>query len=138
MNLQSNGTGSRFQVPQRGLGTHRVGRIEQHGDTGGTGSQFAQEPQPFCPQLRSEKIDAGGIAARAGKAGDKTELNRVLGNAKDDRNQLCCGFRREGGRLTTRRGDHCHPAADQVGSQLRQPINMTFRPAIFDRHVFAR
>src|SRR5262249_45019019 len=31
--------------------------------------------------------------------------------------------------------DHAHPAADQIGRQLRQPIITAFRPAVFDRHI---
>src|SRR5262249_5526591 len=30
---------------------------------------------------------------------------------------------------------HAHPAADQIGRQLRQPIITAFRPAVFDRHI---
>src|SRR5437870_11595597 len=35
----------------------------------------------------------------------------------------------------TRRGDHGHPPADQIGGQVRQPIVLIRRPAEFDRHV---
>ena len=31
--------------------------------------------------------------------------------------------------------DHAHPATDQIGRQLRQPIITAFRPAVFDRHI---
>ena len=42
-----------------------------------------------------EKIDAGRIAARPGKAGDQTKLDRVFADAEDDRDR--CG--RSFGRL---------------------------------------
>ena len=35
------------------------------------------------------------------------------------------------------RNDHGHLAADQIGRHRRQPIVLTFRPAVFDRDVVA-
>ena len=35
------------------------------------------------------------------------------------------------------RGDHGDLSANQVGRQRRQPIHLTLRPAVFDRHVLA-
>jgi hypothetical protein len=37
-----------------------------------------QEFQALGYQLIDEKIDAGGVATRPGKAGDKTKLDRVV------------------------------------------------------------
>jgi hypothetical protein len=42
-----------------------------------------------------EKIDAGRVAARSGKAGNKTKFHRVFANAEDDRNRICRSFSRE-------------------------------------------
>ena len=33
------------------------------------------------------------------------------------------------------RSDHGHLTCDQIGRQIRQPVVLTFRPAIFDRDV---
>jgi hypothetical protein len=83
-----------------------------------------------------EKIDPSRIAARPGEAGDKTKLDRIIRNGKDDRNRLGRSFGRER-RRRTGCGDHGDPSANQVGCQLRQPIELTLRPAVFDRHVLA-
>jgi len=40
------------------------------------GHQFMDESQPLADHLRGEKIDAGGVAARSGEAGDKTLRRR--------------------------------------------------------------
>jgi hypothetical protein len=44
---------------------------------------------------RSKKIDAGHVAAWPGEAGDKTKLDRVFGDAEDDRDRRRCGFGRK-------------------------------------------
>jgi hypothetical protein len=54
-----------------------------------------QEPQSLGQRLAGEKIDAGGVAAGPGKAGDKTVLDRVLTDGEDDRDRRGCGFGRE-------------------------------------------
>ena len=100
------------------------------------GHQLAQQLQPLGRQLGDEKIDARQIAARPGEAGDKSELDRVLADAEDDRD-------RRGGRLgRKRRGeasadDHRDPAADQIGRQRRQPNELILGPAVDDRDVLA-
>jgi hypothetical protein len=41
-----------------------------------------QKPQPLGRDIREEKINAGRVAARPGKAGDETKLDRVCADAK--------------------------------------------------------
>ena len=55
-----------------------------------------QESQPLGSNLSGQKIDAGRVAARPGKAGDQTKLDRVLRDAEDDRNRRGGSFGREG------------------------------------------
>ena len=95
-----------------------------------------QEPQPLGHHLRVEKIDAGRVAARPGETGDKTQLDRVFADAEDDRDRRCCSFGRERGRVAGR-GDHGHPAADQISHQCRQAIVLALQPVVLDRHVLA-
>src|SRR5262245_6816298 len=45
------------------------------------------------------------------------------------------GFGSERRWRAARRGYHCHPPADQIGGQVRQPIILSRRPAEFDRHI---
>src|SRR2546429_8170733 len=75
LNLQTNGTGSPFDVPQRGLCGRCVGRIDEHGHTSGGGDEVTQEVQPLRRQLAADKVDARRVAARPVKAGDKTKLD---------------------------------------------------------------
>ena len=42
----------------------RIGRIDEHGNTRGSGHQFAQKFQPLRRQLAGKKIDTGQVAAR--------------------------------------------------------------------------
>jgi hypothetical protein len=71
-------------------------------------------PQPLCVRLLDEKIDAGCVATGAGEIGDKTKLDRVIADAKDDRNRGCRSFRRER-RRTTGRGNDRYLSANQFG-----------------------
>ena len=96
-----------------------------------------QEPQPLGRHLRGEKIDAGRVAARPGEAGDKTKLDRVFGDAEDDRDRRGCSFGRERSGAVAGRGDHGHATADQIGHQRRQAIVLALQPVVLDRHVLA-
>ena len=95
LDLQPHGAGSRFHVSQRGLGSRSIGRIDEHGNTSGSGHQLTQELQPLCRQLAREKIDPCQVAARPGEAGDKTEPDRVFGDDEDDGDRRGCRLGRE-------------------------------------------
>ena len=85
-----------------------------------------------------QKIDTPvSIAARPGEAGDKTELDRIVADAEDDRDRRGRRLGRERRSEVPARGDHGHLTANQIGRQRRQAIVLTLRPAVFDRHVLA-
>jgi hypothetical protein len=84
-----------------------------------------QELQPLGVHLRAEEIDAGGVPARPGEAGDETKLDRVLADAEHDRDRRCCSFGRERGHGAAS-GDHGDTAADQVGHQRLYAIVLAF------------
>jgi hypothetical protein len=44
-----------------------------------------QECQPLSDHFLDQKIDAGSVAARPGKARNKTKRDRVVAGAEDDR-----------------------------------------------------
>ena len=76
------------------------------------------------------------IAARPGEAGDKAKPDRVLVDDEDDGDCRGCRLGRECGRRSCGR-DHGRAPANQIGCQHRQSIDLTLRPAVFDRHVLA-
>src|SRR5262249_49937544 len=125
---------SAFARPSPGVGLEpdRIGRIDKHGNTRGYGQQLAQQAQPLCRQLSREKIDAGRVAARSGEAGDKTELDRVVADAEDDRDRRRCRSGGEYRRRGTGRDDYRDPATDQIGRQLWKLIVAAFRRADLD------
>jgi hypothetical protein len=96
-----------------------------------------QESQPLRGQLSDEKINTCRVAARTREAGDKTKLDRIIADAKDDWNCPGCRFGRERRGSAARYGDHADLMADQTGRKLRQPIISTFRRAVFDGHILA-
>ena len=87
LDLQPHGASRRLPRLARGLGDRRVGGINEHGNANSPGHQVAQELQPLCHQLSREKIDTRHVAARPGEARDQTELDRVVGDAEDDRDR---------------------------------------------------
>ena len=100
------------------------------------GHQLAQELQPLCRQLATEKIDTCQVAARPGEAGDETKPDRVFADEEDDGDRRGCRLGRERRRvppvaaITATR-------ANQIGRQRRQPIDLVVGPAVFDRHILA-
>ena len=74
-----------------------------------------QKPQPLGRDIREEKINAGRVATGTGEAVNKAELDRVFGEAEDDRDRRCCSFGRKCGNVAAGRGDHGHLSADQIG-----------------------
>src|SRR5262245_13066734 len=111
------------------------GRIDEHGHTSRSGHQLTQELQPLCHQLTTEKIDTRHVAARAGKAGDKTEPHRVFVDGEDDGDRRSCrlGSQRRIG--TSGHRDHRDPSANQIGRQRREPIDLILGPAVFNQHI---
>ena len=87
LDLQAHGAGGGFDASYCGLDVHRVGRIDEDGNTSGCGHQLAQEFQALCRQLDREKIDPRQVSARPGEAGDQPELERVGSDEEDDRDR---------------------------------------------------
>src|SRR5262249_11545971 len=77
------------------------------------------------------------VATRPGEARDKTMSDRVVADDEHDGDRRSCGFGCERRRRTSRRCDHRDPAANQIGRQTRQPIQLVVRKAIIDRYVLA-
>src|SRR5262249_24890902 len=84
-----------------------------------------------------EKVDAGRIAARPGKACYETKLDRVLPDGKHDGYRSGCGFRRECRSGSSGRGNHGYLPPRQIVSQLGQSTVIPVRPAEFDGSVVA-
>src|SRR5262249_54282875 len=82
-------------------------------------------------------IDAGGVAARPGEAGDETKLDWVFANDEYDRDGRCCSFGRERMNCAAGRDDHRHLSADEIGDHCLQAIGLALCPMGLDRHVLA-
>src|SRR5262245_16891069 len=138
LDLQSDGTRSRFHLSQRRIDVlTSTNWIDEYGNTNCCGYQLAQEPQPLCCQLKLDKVDPGRVAARTRETGDEIECDRVFAHAEDDGNYGSCGLGDQRWSPTSRRDDHGHLPADQIRGQRRQPIDLIFGPAIFDRYIYA-
>jgi hypothetical protein len=92
---------------------------------------------PLGRNVNSKKIDAGRVAARAGKAGDETHPHCIFADREDDR--YCCGrsFGRKRSRVAPERSDYRHATADEVGHERWQAIVLALQPMVLDRRVLA-
>jgi hypothetical protein len=96
-----------------------------------------QESQPLGRNLSRQKIDAGRVAARSGKASDQTKLDRVLGDPEDDRDRRGGSFGREGTIAETGCSDHGHTNADELSHERRQAVVLAVQPVVLDHHILA-
>ena len=78
LSLKSHSASSGYYVPQRGLGSRRIGRIDEYGHSNDLRNQLTQEFQPFRYQLTTKKIDTGQITSRFRNARDKAQPDRVF------------------------------------------------------------
>src|SRR5262245_37494171 len=136
-NLQSEGACRFRYLSQRGFGDRSIRRIDQDDNTNCLGQQIMQEAKPLGHNLSVEGIDAGRIAARPGKAGDQSQLDRVVADAEDDRDRRGRSFCRLGTSAEGGRRDHVHTTADEVIHERRQAMVLALHPVVLDRHVLA-
>jgi hypothetical protein len=83
-----------------------------------------QKCQPLRIVLTREKIDPRQVSARPGEAGDKTELDRVFADAKDDRDGRGRSFGCLGGIVAGGRCDDGHAPAHEVSHERRKAIEL--------------
>jgi hypothetical protein len=85
----------------------------------------------------TEKADPRDVIARPVKAGDKAGHDRVATEGAHNRNRGSGRLGSQDGTAASRRHDHGHLAADQIGRKRAQSIVLVFRKVVFDRHVAA-
>jgi hypothetical protein len=117
--LQAHGAGRRFQVSQNQLGIRRIGRVDQRRHAGRRGHQFTQQFQSFRRQFAGEKVRSGEIPTRAREAGDKTELDRVGADVKDDGDRCGCSLGRACGSVAACGNNDCDLFLNQIFRQRR-------------------
>ena len=137
MPVQSYGTGSRWRVSFRGLGSRNVGRIDEDGDAGRSGYQLVQERQLLRHQFGIEEIDARQVALWPGETRDKTEPDGILGHNEEDRDGRGCRLCREYSAGTPAHEHHGNLPANQFGRQFGHAIDFVFCPAVGDCHIIA-
>src|SRR5215475_11672701 len=86
------------------------------------GTNSCRRPQPLGCNLDVENIDAGRIAARSGKTGNETELNRVFADAENDWNRRSSDLGGKRRRVAAGCGNHGNAAANEVSHERRQTI----------------
>src|SRR5262249_54010634 len=113
----------------RALGS-RIGRIDQHGNSSGLRHQIVQQLQSFRLQLTRKKIDPRQISAWPGEAGDKTELDRVFADTKDDRDRRGCSFAHLSSVIARGRGENGHATTPDVSHNRRKAMELVLQPVV--------
>src|SRR5262245_45224753 len=80
-----------------------------------------------------EEIDASHIAARPVKAGDETQLDRVLPGRKNNRDCRGRRFGRERSGSAAGRGDDGDAAADKISHDRGYALEAAVQPMVLDR-----
>src|SRR5262249_27955315 len=78
---------------------------------------------------------AGRVAARPGKAGDQTKLDRVLADPENDRDRRGGGSGRKCSRVAARRGNNGHATMNEISHERRQAIVFALEPMVLHHHV---
>jgi len=95
-----------------------------------------EQLQPLGHQLAVDRGQAGEVAARPGKAGNRSNLDGLTHGRKDDgdlRSRLLDGHDCGG----VRRDNHIQLEPDQFGRELGEPIELAQRPSVLDGDVLA-
>jgi hypothetical protein len=125
-----------LHVSRQSISQCAIGRVDKQGNGGCARHQFVQQLQLLCIHFHAQVGHACEVASRPVQAGDKSNGHGVEPSLEHDRNRRGCRLGRKcsGGAA---RGDHGHPAADQLGRQRRQSSGFILRPTIFDCDVLA-
>ena len=109
--------------------------IDQYRNDTSPGDQLKQHLHALRAEPVAEERQARQVAVRPIEAGDEAISDRIVADHEHDWN----GRGGAPGRLHrwAIADDHRHLAADQIGREARQPIDLIVRPALLDRHVLA-
>src|SRR5262249_17976830 len=100
-------------------------------------NEFVQKLESLWYQFRSNKVDAGDIAARPVKAFDEPCFPRLTAAHEDNRKLVGRPLCRESWSIAATCDNHRHPTTHQIGRERRQSINVTLCPAVLYRCVAA-
>src|SRR6516165_7226439 len=128
--------GASPQVCDNGIRILVLG-VDQRGKTLRLRRQLTQEFESFAYQLDGFEANSGCVAARSIEALGETNCNRVTASREDNRNGRGRSFGRKCRGRAAWRGDHGHPAANQISCQFGKPIDLSRRPAEFDGDILA-
>src|SRR6516162_6057939 len=135
--------GENFRLPSpggsRGLKVCGVTRgsllvlIDQHGKARRLRQQVVQEPEALGSKVQAYRGDSGDIATRPIEAGNQACLDRIGAHVEDDWDRIAVSL--DGKRRFPKDGYDCHPTADQIGKQFRQPRVFVIRGPQVDRYI---
>jgi hypothetical protein len=134
LKLYSQRPGRNLHVSYRGS-EGRSGRVREDRHAAELGDKFREQPQLLAIYFLADAVGRpGDVATRAREARDEPLPDRIVGANHDDGNRRrgVLGCHRGRGR---RRYDDVHLEANQLGSEVGQPVQPPLRKSIVDDDV---
>ena len=94
----------------------------------------AYQRAALCVTAKLAAKCSDGSFASDRQAGGQTKLDRVLGDAENNRDRRSCSFGCKRNRCLGGRGDQRHATTNQIGHERRQLIVFPFQPVVLDPH----
>ena len=129
--------GCRFHVSCNVVSALRTWPVDEHGNRERCGHQLTQEFQPLRRQLALRKLMPVRLPPGRARLATRPSLTGSSPTTKTMGIVVVAALAAKCRSGAADRGDHGDLSANQFGRQRRQPIDLTFGPAVFDRHVLA-
>ena len=99
------------------------------------GTSERRSSSRFAPNSVVKKLIPVRLPPGRARLTTRPSRDRIFADNEDDGDRRCCRLGRERRSVTSGRSDHSDPPTNQIGRQHRQSIDLTLRPAVFNRHV---
>src|SRR5262245_5917210 len=113
-------------MPRRALSVAGLAGLTSTAIRAALGTRSCSNCSRFVSNSLAKKIDPRQISARPGEAGDKTELDRVFADTKDDRDRRGRSFGHLSSVITRGRGDNGHATTHEVSHERLKAIELAF------------
>ena len=135
VNLRADRRSSRANLGDVALGDERVGGIDEQGKALRSREKFVQKTEMLSTQKSVRSADPSGVAPRPVNAGHQPRLHRIASNAEDDWNCRGRGLGCKRGWRANRGRYDCDAAANEIGRQFRQSVDVVVSPPVLDDEV---
>ena len=136
LDLQSHGAGSRLHVSQRALGSRGLVGLTSTATRVAAGTSSRRSSSRFAVNSPLKKLIPVTLPPGRARLATRPSLTGSSPTTKTMGIVVVAALAASAAGVADG-GDHGDLPANQIGRQRRQPIELIFGPAVFDRHVLA-